>query len=86
MRTYRWGVGGVETEIREVREEDVETLHHLVPGEQLPVEVRDQAGGELSLGVVSLQRQAHGHFHDKVLVRANVHILQQVLGWSKHGG
>ena len=57
----------------------MEALHHLVAVQQLAVEVRDEAGRQLSLRVVALQGQAHRHLHDTVLVGADVEIVQEVL-------
>ena len=83
---YRGSVGGVEGEIGQVREQSMEALHHLVAVQQLAVEVRDEAGRQLSLRVVALQGQAHRHLHDTVLVGADVEIVQEVLrGKQTHG-
>ena len=57
----------------------MEALHHLVAIQQLAVEVGDETRRQLSLRVVSLQRQTHGHLHDTVLVGADVEVVQEVL-------
>ena len=79
MYTDRWCIRGVQAEVSEVVKEMVESLGHVLLGEDLAVEVGEEAGRHLPAHGLPVQRQRDGDVRHAVLLRHDIHLQQRFL-------
>lgn len=76
---YLWSFRCVQYEVWQLFEHLVEGAGHVILCQQLNRQIRQQAGGQLSVAGLAFEGQGHSHGGELVLMGAQVELLQQHL-------